>query len=429
MGDADRKTIRFEDLGAPIQKLLKSLKGGVSDEDMELMEYVSVKDMAKIYNDLASDKKAELIWKELREELQRRKDEREGRVEERRAAREDAERLRKKMEEAAEEEQRLREEEERLKAERKARKKAEKERRRREQEDLERQLEEERLQQEAEEEAQRLEEEERQRKKEERRRRREQREAELQARQEEEERLAREEAEAEQRRIEEKLRKKEEKRRRREEEAERLAEQEAALEREVQEERKARKKRDGKTQKEAWEEHVKSHPLEFAGSADEEIEIKQERRADQVTHKKPEAFMKIKAIRIPVALEEGDHQAFQLEVHVNGKADSVKVTHRYSEFADLRKKLGATADACAAPFPGKGFFKLKGAALDKRRQELEAWMQDLLDKFTSQRIYGGVHLDKAKEQLRGDMARAEAERQRMQQAAAAKSLLDEFCGV
>ena len=41
-------TIRFEDLGKPIQALLKGLKGGYTEEDMNLMEYVSVKDMAKV---------------------------------------------------------------------------------------------------------------------------------------------------------------------------------------------------------------------------------------------------------------------------------------------------------------------------------------------------------------------------------------------
>eukprot|EP00756_Hemistasia_phaeocysticola_P013543 Hpha_TRINITY_DN15287_c1_g12::TRINITY_DN15287_c1_g12_i1::g.67990::m.67990 len=426
---AERKTIRFEDLGAPIQKLLRSLKGGVSDEDMALMEYVSVKDMAKIYNDLATDKKAEQIWDELRRELQRRKDEREGRVVDRQAAAEEAERLRKKMEEAEEEERRLREEEERLRAERKAKKKAEKERRRKEQEELERQLEEERLQQEAEEEAQQAEEEERQRKKEARRKRKEEREAELRLRQEEEEALAKAEAEEEQRRIEEKLRKKEEKRRKREEQAALLAQQQEEYERELLEEAKQRKKREMKSMKEEWEDHVKCHPLEFAGGADDEVEIKQEKRVDMLAHKKPEAFMKIQDIRIPEAQQEGDHQSYTLEVRVTGKAQPVKVSHRYSEFAELKKKLGVTADACNAAFPGKSMFKLKGTGLDKRRQELEAWIRDLLEKFSSQRNYAGVQLEKGGKDLRGDAARAEAERQRMQQAAAAKQVLEEFCGV
>lgn len=425
---AERKTIRFEDLGAPIQKLLKSLKGGVSDEDMELMEFVSVKDMAKIYNDLASDKKAEQIWAELRMELQRRKDIREGKLEERRAAREEAEALRKKMEEAAEEEERLRAEEERLRAERKAKKKAEKERRRKEQEELERQLEEERLAQEAEEEARALEEEERKRKKEERRRRKEEREAELLRRQEEEEALAKAEAEEEQRRIEEKLRKKEEKRRKREEQAALLAQQEEEYEEELRLEEKKRKKRELKSMKEEWDEHVKNHPLEFA-QAEEEVEIKQEKRVEQSAHKKPEAFMKITDIRIPEASSEGDHQSYTLQVRVTGKAEVIKVQHRYSEFAELKKKLGVTADICTVPFPGKSLFKLKGPSLDKRRQELEAWMRDLLEKFSSQRSYAGVSLSGGGKDLRGDAARAEAERQRMQQAAGSKQALEEFCGV
>lgn len=421
-------TIRFEDLGAPIQRLLKSLKGGVTDEDMDLMAFVSVKDMAKIYNDMATDKKAEQIWAELRKELQRRKDEREGRTEERKAAQDEAEALRLKMEEAAEDEERLRAEEERLRAERKAKKKAEKERRRREQEELERQLEEERLAQEAEEETAALEEEERKRKKAERRQRKEQKEQELLERQEEEEALAKAEAEEEQRRIDEKLRKKEEKRRKREEQAALLAQQQEEYEQELVEEKKQFKKRDMKSMKEQWEEHVKNHPLEFA-PAEEEVEIKQAKRIDQSTHKKPEAFMKITDIRIPEATSDGDKQVYILEVRVTGQAQVIKVQHRYSEFAELKKQLGVTAEICTVPFPGKSMFKLKGASLDKRRQELEAWMRDLLEKFGSQRNYAGVSLAGGGKDLRGDAARAEAERQRMQQAAGSKKSLEEFCGV
>ncbi|KPI86492.1 hypothetical protein ABL78_4432 [Leptomonas seymouri] len=65
-------TIRFEDLGEPVQRLLLSLKGDVSAEDMALLEYVSVKDMAKIYSEMATDRHAEEIWAELRSALQAR---------------------------------------------------------------------------------------------------------------------------------------------------------------------------------------------------------------------------------------------------------------------------------------------------------------------------------------------------------------------
>lgn len=424
-----KKTIRFEDLGAPIQKLLRALGGEQSDEDMELMQYVAVKDMAKIYNDMATDKKAAQIWKELRRELQKRKDAREGKKADAEAAREEEERLREKMEEAEAEEARIREEQERLKKERKAKKKADKERRRQEQEELERQLEEERLQQEAEEAALQEAEEEKARRKEERRLKREAREQALRDAQEEEERLAKEEAEAEAERLAEKLRKKEEKRRKREEEAARLAERQAELEQELQAERKARKKMEKQSLKEQWEEHVKSHPLEFAGDDEGEVEIKQAVREGESKHKKPEKFMKISKIRIPTATEEGETQHYILEVTVDGRKGPITIQHRYSEFAELKKKLGVTADACVAPFPGKSMFKLKGSGLDKRRQELEAWMSDLLERFSSQRNYAGVQLDKGKEQLRGDAARAEAERQRMQQVGAAKNSLEEFCGV
>lgn len=81
-----RTTIRFEDLGAPVQKLLRSLKGGVapdgsvkaiSDADMSLLEYISVKDMAKIYTELGTDRAAEQIWIELKAALQERKEKQE----------------------------------------------------------------------------------------------------------------------------------------------------------------------------------------------------------------------------------------------------------------------------------------------------------------------------------------------------------------
>ena len=59
------KTIRFEDLGGPVQDLLKRVKG-VTDEDMQLFEFVSVKDMAKIYQEMGTDREATDIWDELK---------------------------------------------------------------------------------------------------------------------------------------------------------------------------------------------------------------------------------------------------------------------------------------------------------------------------------------------------------------------------
>lgn len=71
---APARSIRFEDLGEPIQRLLKELKGDMDDEDMALLEFVSVKDMAKIYSEMGTDRHIEEIWVELREALQSRKE-------------------------------------------------------------------------------------------------------------------------------------------------------------------------------------------------------------------------------------------------------------------------------------------------------------------------------------------------------------------
>ena len=90
---------------------------------------------------------------------------------------------------------------------------------------------------------------------------------------------------------------------------------------------------------------------------------------------------------------------------------------RYSQFLTLKTALGATIIEVDAPFPGKTFMKVKGPGLEKRKQDLETWLNQVVDKLATTRSYADVQL---KQQLRGDAARAEAERQRMQKAAVAR---------
>jgi len=218
---ASGKTIRFEDLGEPVQRLLKGLKGGVTEEDMALLEYVAVKDMKIIYEKMSSDAHATEIWEELRSTLQSRKDKAERKNKELDKRQEDID--------AQYEEQRKQEEEERLR-------------------------------QEQEEEDRRLRKEERRRKREEARAAEEaaEEEAEAQAAAEaaEAEALAEEEAEAKRR---------EAKRKKREARARELEEEKEALR---QEQERAGKK---KNQKKEWDEYVASHPLDFAPQTVSEI--------------------------------------------------------------------------------------------------------------------------------------------------------------
>eukprot|EP00758_Cryptobia_borreli_P006349 Tbor_TRINITY_DN5132_c0_g1::TRINITY_DN5132_c0_g1_i1::g.26307::m.26307 len=212
-----RKTIRFEDLGEPVQRLLKSLKGGVSEEDMALLEYVGVKDMKTIYEEMASEQHAAEIWLKLREALQVRKEKAEKKENELSKREMDLEQQRAEQEKA-EEEERIRQEEEEQ-----ARLLAKEERRKKR---ADARLEAEELEKEAAEEA---------------------------------ERLAQEEAENKRR--EAKRKKREIRARELEEEAEQLRlEQERA------------KKSKKKNQKEEWANFVASHPLDFAP---EQEEIKQ----------------------------------------------------------------------------------------------------------------------------------------------------------
>ncbi len=54
-------TIRFDDLGDPIKKLVKALKREVSDEEMHLLSTVTVMEMAKIYDMMGVDEDPEKI--------------------------------------------------------------------------------------------------------------------------------------------------------------------------------------------------------------------------------------------------------------------------------------------------------------------------------------------------------------------------------
>ena len=242
-----RKTIRFEDLGEPVQKLLKALhKGngdqGVSDEDMSLLEYIAVRDMVKIYQEMGSDdNKAEDIWNELKTALiaRREKANRKNRELEERARDIESERT------AAEEEAaRLQQEQEEEAAAAEKRRRKEERRKRRAAEAAAAAAEEERAALDAE-----------------------AAEAEAAAAEEEEARAAEEEA-ARQRR--------EARRKRREEKARRLAEEAAALEQEQVAAREERKRK--RNQKSEWDNYVATHPLEFQSSAPTAIE--QQRRDD-----------------------------------------------------------------------------------------------------------------------------------------------------
>ncbi|CUG88612.1 RNA-binding protein, putative [Bodo saltans] len=224
------KTIRFEDLGEPVQRLLKSIKGGVSDEDMALLEFVSVKDMAKIYGEMSTDRQAKEIWEELRTALQARReksDKKKAEIDNRVEELEDQRRREEEAERAAEEQERLdREAEE---AARQARK--EDRRRRRAEAEAAAQAEEEDAAAAAA--------------------------AEQEAR-EEEERQAAEEAERKRR---------DAKRKKREARARELAEEQEALA--AEQARSAKKKAN---QKKEWADYVASHPLDFPDGGAQNIE-------------------------------------------------------------------------------------------------------------------------------------------------------------
>lgn len=223
-----RGTIRFEDLGEPIQRLLRSVKEeDLSEDDYELLEYVSVRDMAHIYSEMASDRLAQDIWQDLRAALHARREE---------TRRREADLLAKQSRldgERAEEQQRLRDHEEEEERERRA---EEEEFHRRQQERRERQKEE----------AQ---------------------EAEDAARAEQE--AAEEAAQREERRL-----KCERKRKRREARARELQGEQEALEAE----RARQLAKRNRNQKKDWDDYIDSHPLQFDKESDpKNREITQEK--------------------------------------------------------------------------------------------------------------------------------------------------------
>jgi len=65
---AKRGSLRFEDLGLPIQVLLKETKH-CGDEDLRLLEYITVKDVAAVFDKQARGLAAEVIWSELKDRL------------------------------------------------------------------------------------------------------------------------------------------------------------------------------------------------------------------------------------------------------------------------------------------------------------------------------------------------------------------------
>eukprot|EP00659_Diplonema_papillatum_P014298 gene14298-21928_t len=396
-------TIRFEDLGKPIQKLLLGLKSGYTDEDMNLMAYIHVRDMVKVFDDLNSQKAAEKIWKELKKELIKRQEE------EKAAEQQDDQALQTTAEQIrAKEEQILAEKQADEEAELKRQKKREKKRKKAEEAAAAAALAEAEAEAEAEaaaeveaeaiaaagaaEEAEKQTEKERL--KEERRiarqKKRDEKEAALRA---EEERLREEEAAEEVRLQEEKAARKAE-RKRLKEEAARLRQDEEEI-RQRREQAKAIKAAKPKTNlREQWDEHVKNHPLEFADD-DGETHIVQEKI--QISSKKPPShFLKVKAVAVPSVVEEEETAFYTCDIHLHsGKVTSVR--RRYNQFYEMRSSLGGTLDALDVQFPGKTLWKVKGPALDKRRLELEMWVNDVINKLSTTRSYAGVQLD-AKQQ-------------------------------
>eukprot|EP01059_Diplonema_ambulator_P010844 TRINITY_DN20871_c0_g1_i4.p1 TRINITY_DN20871_c0_g1~~TRINITY_DN20871_c0_g1_i4.p1 ORF type:complete len:340 (+),score=171.38 TRINITY_DN20871_c0_g1_i4:48-1067(+) len=335
-------TIRFEDLGRPIQQLLKSLKDGYNDADMALMEFVSVKDMAKIYDDLNSSKKAELIWKELRRELKERRQQILAKELEETTNKQEMEKIQELIRKAEEEEA----EHQRQKEEKKRQKKERRE----------------------------------QREKEERRKTKKKEIAELKAKEED----LRQRAEANM---------------------------------------KEQAKSKARNLKEEWDKFVKDHPLEYGDAEEEIVQVD----IGRSTRPPPKEFLKVKQIRIPEVEDKEEAAFFKLDIRLHSGGQKF-VQRRYNQFVELKSKLGSTLEVLEAQFPGKTFTRLRGAGLDKRRLELEVWINDVIQKLSSARSYAGITLD-AKQQLRGDAARAEAERQRMAQAGVAKLALHQFADI
>eukprot|EP01006_Ploeotia_vitrea_P048169 TRINITY_DN67204_c3_g1_i1.p1 TRINITY_DN67204_c3_g1~~TRINITY_DN67204_c3_g1_i1.p1 ORF type:complete len:633 (-),score=150.54 TRINITY_DN67204_c3_g1_i1:646-2544(-) len=62
--------MRIEDLGEPIQKVIRGLQRDVSEEELELLKNVGVKQMARVYEDLENGVDAENILNRLKENSQ-----------------------------------------------------------------------------------------------------------------------------------------------------------------------------------------------------------------------------------------------------------------------------------------------------------------------------------------------------------------------
>jgi hypothetical protein len=240
--EGPRRTIRFEDLGAPIQRLFRDMKGKITEDDMALVqEFVSVKDMAMIFQQLGTDRGSEAIWNELRAALLLRK-----------------EKLRAKQMELEDRERQL----QGLNAEADA---------------------------DAAEEEQRRADEERARRKAEKRRRKAEEAAAAAAEAEERERLEREAEEAaaaeaaEQARLDAEAAAAAEKKRRKQEKLRKLQEEEARLQAQLADERKAAKR----NQKKEWEDFVATHPLEYSESAIQEIKQKPKEETEAAALPRP----------------------------------------------------------------------------------------------------------------------------------------------
>ena len=104
-------TIRFDDLGTPMQAFVRDLRqdGAVTDEDMDmLIRFVSVREMAKIFEQIEQGMEAAAIWSQLSSKLQARKQQQQERQvaeEEDPARRQQVQLLRQIFTEVAQEEQ------------------------------------------------------------------------------------------------------------------------------------------------------------------------------------------------------------------------------------------------------------------------------------------------------------------------------------
>ena len=109
----------------------------------------------------------------------------------------------------------------------------------------------------------------------------------------------------------------------------------------------------------------------------------------------PKDFLKIKGVKIPTVEEREEEKGaafYKMVVYLN-QGSPVEVERRYSQFNDMKAKLGGTLEVVDAPFPGKTILKVKGAALDKRREDLEIWLNTVIKKLATTRSYAGVQLD------------------------------------